>query len=345
MTVSPQDLSLDDLMYASTTDAEDWSPALAGMMRYHMGWVDQRFSPLPAGSIDQGKRMRPRLALLACRAVCGLDEPAWHLAAAIELLHNFTLVHDDIQDQSDVRRHRATVWSLWGTAQAINTGVALYAASRRALLGMTSAQVAATRVLRIADAFDRVAMEIVAGQVTDLEFEGGREASHHDYLRMISMKTAAIVEFACWSGAIAAGADEGIADQFAQFGRALGLGFQIQDDVLGIWGSQSATGKPAADDIRRRKQSLPIILLREAAAPPDRERLNTIYANRETDSADVEHVLALLDAYQIRQAAEAHVAHHHDRSASLLESLAPGLHPEAVEQIRQLVSALALRTY
>ncbi|MEZ4498500.1 MAG: polyprenyl synthetase family protein [Thermomicrobiales bacterium] len=115
--------------------------------------------------MDQGKRMRPRLALLACRAVCGHDEPARHLAAAIELLHNFTLVHDDIQDQRMFAGHTGPPSGhSWGTAQAINTGDALYAASRRALLGMTSAQVAAARVLRIADAFDRVAMEIVAGQ-------------------------------------------------------------------------------------------------------------------------------------------------------------------------------------
>jgi geranylgeranyl diphosphate synthase type I len=339
------DSMLDELMYASTIEAERQSPTLAGMIRYHMGWVDHDFTPIPAGTIDQGKRIRPRLALLTCRAVAGDDQAARHLAAAIELLHNFTLVHDDIQDESHYRRHRQTVWSLWGAAQAINTGDAMYAASRRTLLGMASAGVAAAKVLAISDEFDRVAMEIVAGQVTDLEFEGGREASHDDYLGMIGMKTAAIVEFAAWAGAASGGADSDVADTLGRFGRSLGLGFQIRDDVLGIWGTQAETGKPAADDIRRRKQSLPVILLREAVAGDDRESLESIFRKPEIDETDVERTLALLDAYQIRQTSEAHVTHHHDRAARLLDDASRHCRPEPVAELRSLVDALALRTY
>lgn len=343
--VSSFDAMLDEFMYAATLEAEHLSPQLAGMMRYHLGWVDEQFAPIDAESIDRGKRVRPRLATLTCRAVSGSDLPARQLAASIELLHNFTLVHDDIQDQSQFRRHRRTVWGIWGAAQAINTGDAMYAASRRTLLDTTPGEFPVERLLQIAAEFDRVAIEIVAGQVTDLEFEGGRQASHDDYLQMIGMKTAAIVEFAAWAGAMAAGAGAELAGQFGRFGRSLGLGFQIRDDVLGIWGAQAETGKAGADDIRRRKQSLPVILLRESSSSADRATLDTVWGQSSLDEADVGRVLALLEVYGVRKTAEAHVARHHDESIRLLESLAVRCHPTPISELRSLVNALSLRTY
>ncbi|MGD9712053.1 MAG: polyprenyl synthetase family protein [Thermomicrobiales bacterium] len=332
-------------MAEALADARSLSPFLAGMISYHMGWVDKDFLPVDPGTIDQGKRIRPRLATLACRAVSGNDQRGWHLAAAIELLHNFTLVHDDIQDQSVMRRHRETVWSIWGSAQAINIGDAIYAASRRILLRMQSTGVSADRILAIADQFDAAALEIVAGQVTDLEFEGGRAATVDDYLSMIGKKTAAIVRFAAWSGAYAGGAPDDLADAFGHFGEALGLGFQIRDDILGIWGAASDTGKPAADDLRRRKQSLPVIELRAIASDADRDRLGHIYGNPDVPDSSVQEVLHLLDKYAVRHVTEAKVHHFHDVALATLEALADSCDPRALDELRSFVKALSFRTY
>ncbi len=339
------DAHLDDLMFHSTVEIGELSPLLAGMIRYHFGWADRDLAPIEPSSIDRGKRIRPRLAILAARAAGGSVGSALPLAAAIELLHNFTLVHDDIQDQSPLRRHRETVWSLWGTAQAINTGDAIYAASRRMVLRIGHSGLEPGRVTAIASEFDRVAIEIVAGQVADIELEGGRAASVDDYLSMIAKKTAAIVRFSAWSGAEVGGANAEQSSLFAEFGKSLGLGFQIRDDVLGIWGATEQTGKLAADDIRRRKQSLPLILLRNRAAESHLNELSHIYGGEEITEADVDRVLRLMEQYEVRHEAESLVSGYHDQANNLLETLAPSCFPDAIDELRSFVSAMALRTY
>lgn len=304
------------LMRAAVDALAEPQPELAGMGRYHLGWVDESFAPVE--NVDQGKRLRPELALLCCQAAGGRAEQAAPLAAAIELLHNFTLVHDDIQDRSPTRRHRATVWTLWGESQAINVGDALFAAAHLALHALRERGLDAERVLEIADAFDRMTIEIVAGQTADLAFERRADVTPDDYLTMIAGKTAAIVRFAAWAGAIIADASTEAAARFGDFGLALGLGFQLQDDLLGIWGSASETGKAAADDIRRKKKSLPILLLRQRAKPTDAAMLDRLYADPEIDPAGTEAVLSLLAKYDVRPAVEALVRADHDRAVEAL---------------------------
>lgn len=296
-------------------------PSLAGMGRYHLGWVDESFAP--AEDVDQGKRMRPELALLCCQAAGGRAEQAAPLAAAIELLHNFTLVHDDIQDRSPTRRHRPTVWTLWGESQAINAGDALFAAAHLALYELRGRGVEAERVLEIAAAFDRMTIEIVAGQTADLDFERRSDVAPDDYLTMIAGKTAAIVRFAAWAGATIAGASPEVAARFGEFGLALGLGFQIQDDLLGIWGSAGETGKAAADDIRRKKKSLPILFLRQRAGAEDAATLDRLYAWDEIDPSGIETVLALLAKHETRPAVELLVRTYHDQAIEALLIAAP----------------------
>lgn len=343
--LSPFDVMLDERMQRAVAAAGDFSPALAGMISYHLGWVDQHFASVDPVRIDRGKRIRPRLATLTCRSVCGSDAPSLDLAAGIELLHNFTLVHDDIQDESHLRRHRPTVWSIWGSAQAINTGDAMYAASRRALLGMSGASVPLERTLAIADAFDMVAIEIVAGQVTDLEFEGGQTETVDDYLRMIGMKTAAIVRFAAWAGAYAGGASGEVAEAYGRFGWAIGLGFQIRDDILGIWGTSTETGKPAADDLRRKKQSLPVIEFRSVASEADRRELERIYAQHEVTAADIETLLNAFDRYSVRRDLESIVQRYHDDAEATLDERAADAEPQALGELRSFVKTLSIRTY
>ena len=176
-------------------------------------------------AIDRGKRIRPLLALLCAAAAGGDARRAAPLAAGVELLHNFTLVHDDIQDQSPTRRHRATVWKLWGAAQAINAGDALFAAAHLALFRLRQDASPPTWCCDLAAEFERMTIAIVGGQVLDLGFEGRNDVTPDAYLTMIAGKTAAIVRYAAWAGALLGGADAETADRFAEFGLALGSRF------------------------------------------------------------------------------------------------------------------------
>ncbi|MCC6314691.1 MAG: polyprenyl synthetase family protein [Thermomicrobiales bacterium] len=319
------------------------APLLAGMARYHLGLVDAALEPLPPGGADRGKRIRPAVALLAAGAVGGDPATAAPLGAALELLHNFTLVHDDVQDESPTRRHRATVWRLWGIGQAINAGDALFAVAHLPLHHLVEVGADPRLTLRLLDAFDRMTVAIVQGQTLDLGFEGRSDVAPDDYLRTIEGKTAAIVRYAAWAGALLGGADEQRAERFAAFGLALGIGFQIRDDALGIWGAPEETGKAPADDIRRRKQSLPILLLRQRLDDAGRAELDALYAAPVVDATGVARVLELLDAAGVRHAIAAQVADHHDRARADLDAAAvPGPNP-ARDRLRALVDRLADR--
>lgn len=320
------------------------APLLAGMGRYHLGWVDQSFRRVPDASIDRGKRVRPLIAMLSCAAAGGRPEDAAPLAAALELLHNFTLVHDDIQDQSPTRRHRATVWTLWSEAQAINAGDALFAAAHLALFRLRDAGAPAEIVLDLTAAFNRMTIEIVAGQVMDLSFETRSDVAPGDYLEMIAGKTAAIVRYAAWAGSLLGGADHASAQRFGAFGRALGLGFQVQDDLLGIWGSQAETGKAAADDIRRKKQSYPILLLRASADAGTRAELDRIYAAPQIRPESIAQVLGMLDRNGIRQQVERQVRIYHDQAVVELETAAPGDGNPAKRALLSRIESLSSRS-
>src|SRR6185312_13794239 len=219
--------------------------------RYHLGWADETFQ---LAQFDAGKRIRPFICMHTSAAVGGDTEAAVPVAAAIEILHNFTLVHDDIQDQSATRRHRPTIWSLWGESQAINVGDAMFALGQLALLRLLDHPIASDKLAPILTGYNDAALRIVEGQVLDPGFEDRWNISTAEYLDMIRGKSAAIVAYAAWSGAVLGGADVSEAERFRAFGEMLGLGFQIRDDMLGIWGETAVTGKRKADDIRRRKK-------------------------------------------------------------------------------------------
>lgn len=313
---------------------------LYGVLRYHLGWADPDFRPATA---DAGKRIRPLICVLACAAAGGDPDVAVPTAASIELLHNFTLVHDDVQDGSDRRRHRPTVWALWGVGQAINAGDALFALSQLPLLGSHARGVPPARVIGVAREFNATVLRIVEGQVLDLCFEERWEIPVASYLNMIEGKTASLVAFAAWSGAVLAGADAERAERYRAFGRALGLGFQVQDDLLGIWGEAEVTGKPAGDDIRRRKKSLPVLLLASKADAEDLSTLQTIYAGPEVDDAAVETVLRLLEKYDVQSEVQVAVAEYHAEALRLLEEA--GATGPARERLNELAERLATRRF
>jgi len=320
------------------------APLLAGIARYHLGYAGRDLEPLDPRAVDRGKRMRPAVALLAAAAAGGDPESAAPVAAALELLHNFTLIHDDVQDESPTRRHRPTVWTIWGIGQAINAGDALFAVAHLPLYRLPTMGAAADLTLRLLEAFDRMTIAIVEGQTLDLEFETRPDVSPDQYLGMIAGKTAAIVRFGAWAGALLGGADEMAAARWAEFGQALGIGFQIRDDLLGIWGEPDATGKAPADDVRRRKQSLPILMLRERLSTGDRDEVKALYAASNIDGPGVARVLDLLQRHGVRQDVETEISRYHDAAATaLLEAARPGEIP-ARERLLAMVERLAIRT-
>lgn len=338
--------ALIDPAMARALDAIEGGQAasLSGMARYQLGLVDLRFQPVTPGTVDTGKRIRPTVVLLATAAAGGDPVQAAPLAAAVELLHNFSLVHDDIQDRSPTRRHRPTVYAAWGDAQAINAGDALFASAYLALNALRERGVPADTILDLADAFSRMAADIVSGQVLDLEYEGRADVTPTDYLRMIRGKTAAILRFSAWGGAVLAGVDRDRADHYAAFGEALGMGFQIRDDLLGIWGTTAETGKAAADDIRRRKQSLPILLLRERANPSDLARIGEIYRASEIDPAGITELLTMMEQYDVRSAVEGWITCEHDAAREHLDLALGNDRGATAQQLVDLVESLNHRT-
>jgi geranylgeranyl diphosphate synthase type I len=336
------DTLLEPLMTDALTALDGRSPLLAGMVRYHLGYADLDLHAIDPRSIDRGKRIRPAVTMLVAGAAGGDPVQAAPVAAAIELLHNFTLIHDDIQDESATRRHRPTVRHIWGDKQAINAGDALFAVAHLPLFQLPARGVSAERTLAILDAFERMTIEIVAGQTLDLGFETREDVTADAYLEMISGKTSAIIRFAAWAGATIAGADGATAARWGDFGLELGLGFQIHDDLLGIWSTQAETGKRQADDIRRRKKSYPFLLLRERLDPPARAELNAIYAKNAISEGDVARVLSLMDTRDVRGEVERVVATYHDSATAVLASAARN--PTYRQQLQALVESLATRT-
>lgn len=230
--------------------------SLHEMMAYHMGWAGDG-----AGTQAQGKRIRPLLVLLSYGASCS-RRPDWAqaipAAAAVELVHNFSLIHDDIQDDSPLRRGRATVWKKWGIAHAINAGDSMYSLAYQALMGLasvTSAEIA----LDAQDVLQKTCVALTQGQYLDMSFENRQSVTRKEYWAMIGGKTAALLAACTELGALAAGAPPDKRTAYREFGRSLGLAFQVRDDILGIWGDEGKTGKSAASDLVAGKKSLPVI--------------------------------------------------------------------------------------
>jgi geranylgeranyl diphosphate synthase type I len=223
------------------------------MLTYHMGWTGEG-----AGSEATGKRLRPLIVLLgvASRELKWLR--AGSAAAAIELIHNFSLVHDDIQDNSDKRRGRTTVWKKWNMPQAINVGDALFVIANQAIMDL-SKDYPADVVVKTAQVIQNACLDLTRGQYLDMTYENRNDLSIEDYWKMIEGKTAALISACTQVGAILSGADDSTIEQYRLFGRDLGLAFQIQDDILGIWGDEALTGKSAASDLVDGKNSLPIL--------------------------------------------------------------------------------------
>ena len=223
------------------------------MLTYHMGWTGEG-----AGREATGKRIRPLIVLLAT-ASAGADWiTSLPAAAAVELVHNFSLVHDDVQDNSEKRRGRSTVWTKWGVPMAINVGDALFVISNQAVMDLIKTHPALT-VVRAATILHDTCLDLTRGQFLDMSYEERNDLSLDDYLPMIGGKTSALLSACTHIGALLGNAGEAEQESYRQFGYHLGLAFQMQDDILGIWGNEAVTGKSAASDLVEGKNSLPVL--------------------------------------------------------------------------------------
>ena len=311
----------DDLRQAALPFGSGTYSRLIAMVAHHHGWTGE--------NAGRGKRVRPLLTLLACQA-CGGD---WHAAlpaaSAVELVHNFSLVHDDIEDQSATRRGRPTLWALWGVPQALNTGDALFAQARLSLHRLLRVGLPPLAVLAVQERLDVACLRLTQGQHLDIAFETQDDVHEPAYLEMVEGKTAALLSAATSIGASVAGAAPPKVDTMERFGRHLGLAFQMQDDILGIWGDPAVTGKPSGDDLICRKKTLPTLLglersdvfrglWRSSNGEADRLEalrleLETCGALQATQMAAAEHTALALSALTEANPAEP--------AASLLESL------------------------
>jgi len=262
------------------------SPPLRLVIGYHLGFVRPDGGP---ASANGGKSVRSALALLSAEAAGSSAETALPGAVAVELVHNFSLLHDDVMDRDRERRHRPTAWTLFGEPSAILAGDALLVLAQRALLEEPSPACVAA-----AEALSEATARMISGQAADVSFVEDDSVSLERCLRMMSDKTGALLSCAASIGAVLAGGSEDAVRALATYGSHLGVAFQSVDDLLGIWGDPEVTGKPAANDLRERKKSLPVAAALDSGGPGAR-KLRALLPGDPLGEAEVAEAAALVE--------------------------------------------------
>ena len=316
--------------------------ALPPMMRrvalYHFGWQHADGTPAEGNA---GKAIRPALVLTAATALGGptARAAAVRAAAAVELIHNFTLLHDDVMDRDTTRRHRPTAWTVFGDADAILTGDAVQALGLR-LLASDSHPASAAAAIRLADCV----MELCEGQHTDtaMERRAPCEVTLDETLAMAEAKTGALLGCACALGGLYAGAADEDVEALDAFGRQAGLAFQLIDDVIGIWGDPRHTGKPAGADLAVRKKSLPVVAALTSGTPAAAELAALYAAPYDEDKEDLERTALAVERAGGRDWAQAQAA---DRMARAMQELARAVpDPESAGGLLALAEFVTRRT-
>ncbi len=292
--------------------------AVYEILRYSMGWSDERGNPTVATG---GKALRPTLCLLACEASGGSIGNALPAAVSLELIHNFSLIHDDIQDGDRTRHHRPTVWAKWGKPKALVAGNILRVVADTSLWGLVAGSTGQRQSLDVTGLLTEAYLQMIEGQYLDLSYEGRRDIGMTDYLNMIERKTGALIRCSMQIGTLLATDDERAVKAFRDCGRALGYVFQVRDDVLGIWGEEQATGKPVGADIRRRKNSLPIVHAMSAADGLDRELLLSVYGRENVTPEDASRVMDVMERVNTQKFAQDLAAEHYEVALEALSSV------------------------
>jgi geranylgeranyl diphosphate synthase, type I len=278
-----------EMVEAALRPAADTLPAsMRHIAGYHFGWWDEHGHPVAAGG---GKAIRPALVLLSAEAVGGSADAALPPAVAVELAHDFSLIHDDVMDGDRIRRHRPTAWAVFGVSPAILAGDALLTLAFEVLAaGEHPIAAEATR------AFGASIQELLEGQSADVAFEGRRDVVLAECLAMAMGKTGALLGCACGLGALFGGGGPEQVEHLRAFGKDLGLAFQLVDDLLGIWGDPVVTGKPVYSDLRSRKKSLPVVAALTSGTPAGRELAGLYHREQPLSDADLVQAAELVEA-------------------------------------------------
>ncbi len=335
MTTATPDIDLAELI--ADTEGEivrlvrDRDPSTHGlyeMVRYHLA--------LDGSGASGGKRMRPLLGLLAYASITGEHRRALPGAAAVELGHNFSLIHDDIEDGDIERRHRPTLWTIHGVPQAINTGDTMFSLSRIALHRLSDLGFPDRTVLRLMRLFDETCLALCEGQYIDIAVSASNEIMSVElYFDMIGRKTGALIAASIEAGALLATEDEDVIARYRAFGWALGLAFQLNDDLLGIWGREQTTGKEPSD-VAHRKKTLPVIYAWEHAGPEDRERLAALYARSDPGPDAVAEIITILERTGAHDYVRAEAHRYRDEALAELDA-AGVVRPEARARLEEII--------
>jgi geranylgeranyl diphosphate synthase type I len=263
------------------------SPSIRQTIAYHLGWCDAEGIEIHGNG---GKAVRPAITLLAAEAVGAHAEDALAGAVALELVHNFSLIHDDVMDGDAERRHRPTVWALFGVSRAIVAGDALMTLAQEVLLEGERPE-----RLRAAAEIATATATMIAGQAEDLAFESRLDVTEEEVLAMSAHKTGALLACAGALGAILGGGDDRALVALRTFGHHIGVAFQAVDDVLGIWGDPAVTGKPAANDLRQHKKTLPVVHVLASARGHMRDELIAVFRGGEPSGDALSRAVHLID--------------------------------------------------
>ena len=300
------------------------------MLTYHMGWSGEG-----SGTAAGGKRIRPILLLLVNHA-CKMDwRKALPAAAAVELTHNFSLVHDDIQDCSDKRHGRDTVWIKWGVPMAINAGDALFVISNQAMQDL-HINFPAQTVLKAWGILQTNCLSLTIGQYLDMSFQGRTDLTLEKYWCMVDGKTAALLSTCTYLGSILSDVSEAVQEEYRLFGFHLGRAFQVQDDVLGIWGNPDRTGKPTGSDLLDKKNSLPVI-----SGLSNQGKFAGVWMGGIKSREDAEHAAGLLKEEGVLQSVEEIAREESEIALTHLRHASPS--SEAGEALNEIVSKLTGR--
>ena len=307
-------------------------PRLGLVASHHFGWRDEHGRPTEGGG--GGKAVRATMVVQAARAVGGSFDDGLPGAVAIELVHNFSILHDDLMDRDERRRHRATAWALFGEADAILAGDALYNLAVAVLLESGERGVAAVRLLTSAT------NALIGGQAEDLGFEGRTDVTVEESLAMCAGKTGALMACASASGALLGGGAAAAVASLSDYGHHLGLAFQAVDDLLGVWGEPEETGKPAGNDLRQRKKSLPVAAALSSADGP---RLEELLRRPNWDESALVEARELLERSGAKQMTSELADRELAAALAALENV--DLEPEATLQLAALARFVTARSF
>ena len=314
------------------------NPDLQTMLQYHLGLSDEYGNPMLS---NQGKGLRSSLCMFACEAVGGVSEQALAAAVAIDLIHNFSLIHDDIQDGDRERRHRPTLWAIWGTPRALQAGNVMRTLADLSIQQLPRYKVAPEIAAMCSKLLTDAYLATVEGQYLDLAYEGQTDISTSNYLDMISRKTGALIRCSMQIGALTGNGDARTVQALAKCGQSLGALFQIRDDYLGIWGYEEETGKATGNDLRRKKSSLPLVYALEHASAMEKEQLQSIYAKEHVEDKDVASTIALLADLGASDYVQSLAQDHATHALEALDGME--LVPGAREEFQELVEFLLTR--